>query len=171
MLVSSISFAIAKRYDKYSMDIYSIADKGIVFTTDKDQNILNRIEVSLIYKSFIKTISPKASLDDVRDIIKSTAQDFIPVVDEKRKVHGVITLDSLRKILFENHFVYAGIENYISEVLQFSIHENASKMLDEMDANKADYALMEKNGKFEGYITKTMILEVYRLKLKNLRIE
>lgn len=30
MLVSSISYAIAKRYDNYSMDIYSIADKGIV---------------------------------------------------------------------------------------------------------------------------------------------
>lgn len=171
MLVSSISFAIAKRYDKYSMDIYTIADKGIVFTSDKDQNILNRIEVGLIYKSFIKTISPKASLDDVRDIIKSTAQDFIPVVDEKGKIKGVITLDSLRKILFENYFVYADIESYISNVLIYSIDENAGKILEGMDESKEDYAFIERNGIFQGYITKTMILEVYRLKLKNLRIE
>ncbi len=171
MLVSSISFAIAKRYDTYSMDIYAIADKGIVFTTDKDQNILNRIDVSLIYKSIIKTISPKASLDDVRDIIKSNSQDFIPVVDEKGKIKGVITLDSLRKILFENHFIYSGVEAYISSVLKFPIDENAGKILDKMDENKTDYAFVEKNGKFEGYITKTMILEIYRLKLKILRIE
>lgn len=171
MLVSSISFAIAKRYDKYSMDIYAIAEQGSVFTEDKDQNILNRIEVSLIYNSFIKTVLPTASLDDVRDIIKTTRQDFIPVLTDKRVINGVITIDNLRKILFENHFVHSGIDHYISPIVSVSKDENAGKILSIMEEHKIDYVFIEKNGKFDGYITKTMILEVYRLKLKNLRID
>lgn len=171
MLVSSISFAIAKRYGKYSMDIYAIADKGIVFTEDKDQNILNRIEVSLIYNSVIKTVSPNSSLDEVRAIIKTTSQDFVPVINERRVVNGVIRLDNLRKIMFKNHFIHSGVEEYITSVPSVSKDENAGNILDLMEKNKTDYVFIEKNGKFDGYITKTMILEVYRQKLKNLRID
>ena len=41
MLVSSISFAISKRFEPYSFDIKHLADKGEVFTDDKDKTSYN----------------------------------------------------------------------------------------------------------------------------------
>ena len=51
MLVSSISFAVSKRFEKHSMDVKHLADKGDVFTSDKDKNILQSINfIKLIHK-------------------------------------------------------------------------------------------------------------------------
>jgi len=45
MIVSSISFAVSKQFEKHSMDVKTLADKGDVFTSDKDKNILQSIDI------------------------------------------------------------------------------------------------------------------------------
>ncbi len=65
LIVSSISFAISKHYDKYSMDIFTIADKGLVFTSDKDKNILNKIELHNIYSNDAEVLTTENSMYDV----------------------------------------------------------------------------------------------------------
>src|SRR5690606_29061527 len=57
MIVSSISFAIAKYYDKYPMDLYKIANKGIVFTSDKDRNLIDKILLSNHIRKDVKTLT------------------------------------------------------------------------------------------------------------------
>lgn len=37
MIVSSVSFAVSKQFEKHSLDVKSLADKGDVFTSDKDR--------------------------------------------------------------------------------------------------------------------------------------
>ena len=49
MIVSSISYAVSKKFENHSMDVKSLADKGEVFTSDKDKNILQSISDGIIY--------------------------------------------------------------------------------------------------------------------------
>ena len=171
MLVSSISFAISKRYDKYSMDIYSIADKGLVFTSDKDQNLFNKIDLFSIFIQDIKTLTIYNSIDDIKEIFSTTTQDFIPVLNEDESVHGVIDLNNIRSFIFSDSTPPISYLDCITEAPVISAFSNASHAMRMMEARKVEYVLLTKKNLYVGYITESLLLENYRKNLKNLRIE
>ena len=54
MIVSSVSYALSKRFEPYSFDIKHLADKGEVFTNNKDKNILTSLELSTLVQTDYK---------------------------------------------------------------------------------------------------------------------
>lgn len=171
MLVSSISFAIAKRYDKYSMDIYTIADKGMVFTSDKDQNLLNKIDLFEIYIKNIKTLNLDNSIADIKEIFSTTTQYFIPVLNEDQTINGIIDLDYVRPFIFKDAASDKSYAECITQAPTLSVFANATKVIKLMEEKKTDYVLLTKENKFMGYVTESLLLEHYRDNLKKLRIE
>lgn len=169
MLVSSISYAIAKRYDNYSMDIYSIADKGIVFTSDKDRNILDKIDVSLLYSSHLKTVFTDFTSQEIKDIFINTNQYFIPVLDQSLMIQGIIMLNDVRKHLFSDQEI--DFSKFIIPANIVSVDDATAKIIRIMEESRHDYVLLTKDGKYIGYITKSTIMDAYRQNLKKLRIE
>ncbi|EJG2053259.1 chloride channel protein [Elizabethkingia anophelis] len=169
MLVSSISYAIAKRYDNYSMDIYSIADKGIVFTSDKDRNILDKIDVSLLYSSHLKTVFTDFTSQEIKDIFINTNQYFIPVLDRSLMIQGIIMLNDVRKHLFSDQ--ETDFSEFIIPANIVSVDDATAKIIRIMEESRHDYVLLTKDGKYIGYITKSTIMDAYRQNLKKLRIE
>jgi len=171
MLVSSISFAISKRYDKYSMDVHSIADQGIVFTSDKDRNLFNKIDLFSIYIKKIETLTPNNTIEDVKEIFSSTTQDFIPILNEDESIHGIIVLDHIRSFIFRDNTSNKTYEDCITEASSTSVFANAANVINMMESKKIEYMLLTKQGKFVGYVTESLLLENYRENLKKLRIE
>ncbi|MCT3763429.1 chloride channel protein [Elizabethkingia anophelis] len=169
MLVSSISYAIAKRYDNYSMDIYSIADKGIVFTSDKDRNILDKIDVSLLYSSHLKTVFTDFTSQEIKDIFTNTNQYSIPVLDRSLMIQGIIMLNDVRKHLFSDQ--ETDFSEFIIPANIVSVDDATAKIIRIMEESRHDYVLLTKDGKYIGYITKSTIMDAYRQNLKKLRIE
>src|SRR5690554_5404397 len=171
LIVSSISFAISKRYDNYSMDIFSIADKGLVFTSDKDKNILNKIELHNIYNK-VETLKITDSMVDVKILLATTNQTFIPVVNEQANVLGIIYEKELRSILFSDFKLRnTSIEAEMKPAITASLSENTGNVIKMMDDHHLSEVLLTQNNVLVGYVSKIKILETYRENLKNLRIE
>jgi len=172
LIVSSISFAISKRYDKHSMDIFSIADKGLVFTSDKDKNILNKIELHNIYNNKVATLKVTDSMLDVKILFTSTNQTFIPVVNEQANVLGIIYENDLRSILFSDFKLRStSIQAEMKQAFTASLSENTGNVIKIMDDFHLSEILLTQNNSLIGYVSKIKILETYRENLKNLRIE
>jgi len=172
LIVSSISFAISKRYDNYSMDIFTIADKGLVFTSDKDKNILNKIELHTIYNNSIESVTVENSMYDVKNLFLTTNQIFVPVVNEDRSILGIIYFKEVRDILFNHYKLNTTlIANEMKPALSVSLSENTGNAIQLMDENHLTELLITQHDKLIGFVTKVKILEVYRENLKNLRIE
>lgn len=172
LIVSSISFAISKRYDNYSMDIFTIADKGLVFTSDKDKNILNKIELHTIYNNSIESVTVENSMYDVKNLFLTTDQIFVPVVNEDRSILGIIYFKEVRDILFNHYKLNTTlIANEMKPALSVSLSENTGNAIQLMDENHLTELLITQHDKLIGFVTKVKILEVYRENLKNLRIE
>src|SRR5690554_3481563 len=172
LIVSSISFAISKRYDNYSMDIFSTADKGWVFTSDKDKNILNKIELHQVYTKDVAALKREASMFDVKLLFASINQNFIPIINEDKNILGIIYESDVRSILFsEFKLRHTIIEEVRSEEHTSSLSENTGNVLKIMDDADLAEVLLTQNNSLVGYITKIKILEVYRENLKELRIE
>lgn len=173
MIVSSISFAITKRFESHAFDIKDLADKGEVFTDNRDKNILNSIEVSKLITTDIKSIRESNSLEELIEVLKTTSQTLIPVLDENEQLMGVIRLNEIRPIILSPFQVkHTSVKEVIrppKEILFYD--ETADTMMEKFENSQTTLLPVLKEGKFLGFISKYHILEEYRKKLISMTIE
>ena len=174
MIVSSISFAISKRFEKHSFDIKDLADKGEVFTDNRDKNMLNSIEVSKLITTDVKSIRESNSLEELVEVIKTTSQILIPVLDdEKKQLIGLIRLNEIRPIILSPFQVkHTSIKEIIEPPKEIIFYdETADTMIEKFENSQTTLLPVLKNGKFIGFISKYHILEEYRKKIISMTIE
>jgi CIC family chloride channel protein len=173
MIVSSVSFAISKRFEPYSFDIKNLADKGEVFTDNRDANILNSIDVAKLIQTDFKPISVSDNLEELVEKIQQSDIDVFPVLDEKNKLLGLILLDEIRPIVFSQFKVkYTSTDEIMqppNEIIFYD--ETLETIMEKFDSSGCKVLPVLKDGIFLGFIYKQLILEKYRMRLKSMIIE
>jgi chloride channel protein, CIC family len=175
MIVSSLSFAISKHFEPYSFDIKNLADKGEVFTDDKDKNILQSIDVKKLFNTNFSEVKESKTLEELIDKIASTDEVIFPVLNDNNQLKGLIYLDDIRPIIFSNFKIkYTSI----TEIMQTVKPKETVLFEDSMDIIMNKFEFTQQNilpviadNKFYGFITKADVLERYRLQLKEMIIE
>lgn len=173
MIVSSISFAVSKQFEKHSMDVKNLADKGDVFTSDKDKNILLSIDFLKLIDIHCKTIGLQNSLEHLLSDLKIRKQMIYPVLDDKQHLIGIIDFDSIRSIVFNNFSIkFTTIQEVMTQP-QFTLdyYEGMESVMEKFDASNAAYLPVLKQNVFVGLVDKQSILEAYREKLKQMTID
>ena len=173
MMVSSISYAVSKQFEKHSMDVKALADKGEVFTSDKDKNILQSIDFLEFVKTDVKTISLEKSLENLTEYFSSSNQKIIPVLDEKLKLLGIVDFENIRSIVFNPYRIkFTMVKEIISQPKEIINHDDGMEtIMDKFETSNEALLPVTKNGKFFGLISKIELLEAYREKLKEMVIE
>ena len=173
MIVSSISFAVSKKFEKHSMDVKSLADKGDVFTSDKDKNILQSIDFLALIKTDIKTITTENSLENLVEHLSNLNQELFPVLDEKEKLVGIVDFNDIRSTIFNSFKVkYTSIKEILKQPIDIVQYDDGIEVvMEKFEATNQNKLAVIKYGRFFGFISKIDILEVYREKLKEMIIE
>ncbi|WP_374226220.1 chloride channel protein [Flavobacterium oreochromis] len=172
MIVSSVSFAVSKRFEEHSMDVKMLADSGDVFTSNKDKNILQSIEVVKLIDTNVKIIFPEDLLDKIVNIVLESKQTIFPVLNNQQEVVGVIYYDTIKKLLFNSFQVkFTKVHEVMSNnFLVADISEDIDDIMNKFDTTEIKSLIVLKNNKFYGILDKIKILEDYRLTFKNLLI-
>ncbi|WP_396161799.1 chloride channel protein [Flavobacterium sp.] len=173
MIVSSVSFAISKRFEPYSFDIKNLADKGEVFTDNRDSNILNSIDVAKLIQTDFKPIILQNNLEELVQKIQQSDEHIFPVLDDKSRLLGLIHLDEIRPIVFSQFKVkYTAVEEIMQQPKEIIIYdETLETIMDKFDTSGAKVLPVLKDGIFLGFIYKQLVLEKYRHRLKSMIIE
>lgn len=173
MIVSSISYAVSKQFEHHSMDVKALADRGEVFTSDKDKNILQSIDFLKLVDANVKTIQLDKSLESLVEHLSTTNQPIIPVLDEKNKLLGIVDFEEIRSIVFNPYRLkFTDIKEILSQPKEIINHDDGMEtIMDKFETTNQTLLPVTKNGKFFGLISKVAILEAYREKLKEMIIE
>ena len=173
MIVSSISFAISKRFEKHSMDVKNLARKGLAFTTNKDTNILSTLETEKIIQTDYLTIFPDENLEKVVDLISHSNQVIFAVVDKEEEMIGVVHFNDIREIIFSNFKVkYTSVREIMSPPVAYVTNFSSMEtVMNKFETSKVAFLPVLKNGKYYGFISKSVALEAYREKLKSMNFE
>ncbi|MEC4113614.1 chloride channel protein [Myroides pelagicus] len=172
LIVSSISFAISKHMEKYSMDIKSIATTGLVFTSDRDFNILSTINPKNLIRDDIKTLNTSHQTSDIIDIFATSNQTFIPILDGDQKVIGVVNFDRVRPLLLNlKQQPQIPLNDIIDSPIVMSYFDSTKIFIDAFDSNKLQFLIVQKDKKYIGYVAKTDLMDNYRRNLKSYRID
>lgn len=173
MIVSSVSYALSKKFEPYSFDIKHLADKGEVFTDNRDKNMLTSIEVSKLITRDIKSIKESNSLEELIEVIKTTSQILIPVLNDQQQLIGIIRLNEIRPIILSpfqvKHTSVKEVTRPPKEIILYD--ETADTMMEKFENSQTTLLPVLKEGKFIGFISKYHILEEYRKKILSITIE
>jgi chloride channel protein, CIC family len=173
MIVASISFAISKRFEKHSMDVKNLAKKGHAFTSNKDTNILSTLDTNSIIQTDYLTVSPDENLERLVDLISHSNQVIFAVVDKEKHMLGIVHFNNIREIIFNNFRVkYTFVKDIMAEPSEIIYPtDNMEVVMNKFEKSKVVFLPVIKEGKYYGFISKSVALEAYRTKLKSMTIE
>jgi CIC family chloride channel protein len=165
MVTATVSYIIIRTFTPSSVYHIQLARRKELLTHDKDANVLQMLEVrELIEKDFEK-LSPDATLRDLTKAISRNHRNLFPVVEKKGKMVGMVKMDDVRELIFKQE-LYDKIK--IKDIMympEYSIDPDDSM---EVAANKFEssgrynLAVIDKNGKYEGFISRAKVFTRYR---------
>ncbi|MFH6937679.1 chloride channel protein [Flavobacterium sp. FlaQc-30] len=173
MIVSSISFAISKRFEKYSLDVKNLAKKGHAFTSNKDSNILSTLDIDSIIQCDYLTVHPEDHLSKLVDLISHSNQVVFAVVNNEKELVGVVHFNDIREIIFNAYRVkYTLIKDVMkTPAATISSYDSMEIVMSKFEKSKSAFLPVLRNDKYFGFISKSIALEAYRTKLKSMTIE
>ena len=173
MIVSSISFAISKYFEPYSMDVKKLALSGKIFTNDKDQNILATISTSNLIETNFQAVSASLNLGGLVNVIAQSKRNIFPVLDSNNKLLGIIILDNIREIIFKTELyekiTVRDLMNPAPAVI--SANQSMESVMKIFDETGAWNLPVTDNGIYIGFVSKSSIFSSYRSKIKDITIE
>lgn len=171
MITVAISFLITKNYMEHTIYTRELAERGDLITHDRDKNVLTTMRLeSVIERNFIR-LDPKMTFSEMfhNGVSKST-RNLFPVTDAENQFLGIILLDDIRELLF-NQKLYdtTYVEDYIHNPPDLIIFEEDTMqtVMDKFQHSGAWNLPVIKNGKYDGFVSKSKLLTAYRQQLIN----
>ncbi len=164
MVVVSLSYFISIYFEPYSAYTKGIAERGEFILYNRDRLILENIALrKLIETDFIplKTTDP---LGKFIEVIEQSTRNIFPVLDNKKNLAGIITLDDVREIIFERHLYNLLLMQDIMKKPPaiVDVKESTYNIVKKIDDLNVWNLPVVKDGKYIGFISKSNILSHYR---------
>lgn len=166
MIVASISYFINRSVMKHSIYTKVLAESGdLISYEDKDRTVLGMMKLRyVIEKNFVILRPDETPKDRQSDIIHSKRNIF-PIVDEEGKLMGIMYSEKLFSILLKEE---EGIDKKFSALAHkpnevIKIDENMESVMQKM--NREDVwilPVLDKEGKYLGFISKAAVFNKYR---------
>lgn len=167
MIVSALSYTVVRYFEPYSMDTKKMAQKGHIFTHDKDRNILSVLKVNKILESDFQAVSPEMKLGELVNVVAQSHRNIFPVIDKDKDLVGIILLDSIREIMFKRERYDTVTVSQLMRPPAAVIHpdEDMYAVMKKFDETGAWNLPVVENGIYIGFISKSSIFTRYREKL------
>ncbi|OAB80472.1 chloride channel protein [Cochleicola gelatinilyticus] len=169
MITVAISFLITKNTQEYNIYTQELAKRGDLLTYNKDRNALLLMNLDrLIEKNFI-TITPETKLGTIlTDAVAKSNRNIYPVVDEENTFLGIILLNDLRKIMFDQKLYDKVIARDLMEnapAMIFYKEDSMETIMNKFEATSAWNLPVIYENKYYGFVSKSKLLTAYRKKL------
>lgn len=167
MLVSSGSYFITRYFEKYSIYTKSLIERGFI-TFDKDKDLLSRVQLDRIVERDFVQLSPDQTLRELVSEITHCRRNIFAVVDNSNTLRGIITLDDIREVMFR-HEEYDRVK--VKKLMTIprvtvKLNDDVSVLMRKFDEyNVWNIPVVDEQGKYLGFVSKTGVLNQYREKL------
>ncbi len=167
MFVSAISYITTTSYQKDSLYVLQLKEKGSKIPESKDEEVLELISITHVIERDLLPIHPDAKLKDLIGLVKISKRNIFPVVDENHSLQGIITLDDIRDIMFDSikqdSIKVRDLMHSPPEILLTT--ENMQMAMRKFEESGAWNLPVIENGRYLGFVSKSRIFNAYRKRL------
>ena len=165
MITAVISYITILIFEPYSLYAMRLAKKGELITHHKDKAVLTMLKMGNVIEKDFQTVAPEQSLGELVKIISASHRNLFPVVDYNGKLMGIVQLDDIRNIMFRP-MLYSRfkVEQLMTAPPAF-VNEDATmeKVMELFESTNAwNLPVIDKDGKYVGFVSKSKIFNSYR---------
>lgn len=167
MIVSALSMTVTHLFEPLSMDAKKLSSllRGTIDTRDKF--LLSKLDVSELIETNFSTVKPEFDLEALIKVIAQSNRNIFPVVDDDRKLMGVVHLDRIRSVIFSSNRDPSTTvrELMTSPAAIIQANENLYQVLGKFEETKSWNLPVVDQGQYVGFLSKSSILTRYRNEL------
>ncbi|MBA4745510.1 MAG: chloride channel protein [Muricauda sp.] len=171
MITAAISYLITKNALDYTIYTKELAKIGALLSHNKDQMVLGLMEMDDVIEKNFRPVHPQMSLGEMlHQSVSKSKRNLFPVLDDEKKLIGIIVLDDIRPMMFDTEmYDTVFVKNLMHAPPEVIFYEtdNMKQVMKKFQDSGAWNLPVIKNGKYEGFISKSKMLTAYRRKLIN----
>ncbi len=162
--VSAISFLTDRYFEPHTIYTERLARRGELITHHKDKAILTLLKLDKVIETNFLTVEPEQTLGELVKIIAKARRNLFPVIDENNKLLGIVILDDIREIMFNNE-LYSKYKVKQLMTIPPAFIDATDTMDDVMrkfqETGAWNLPVVE-NNKYIGFVSKSKIFSAYR---------
>jgi CIC family chloride channel protein len=164
IITSTVAYITTRSFEKHSIYHVQLADRGELITHDKDKAVMTRMNWKKEIETDLLKVKPNDKLGDLIKIISKSKRNLFPVVDEYNILEGVVSLDDVREIMFQQDLYDT---TYVKELMTIpptyiDKKENIEAVMEAFRKSDAWNLPVLDNGYYVGFISKSRIYSTYR---------
>ncbi|MDL2252201.1 chloride channel protein [Odoribacter sp. OttesenSCG-928-J03] len=169
MITSVMSHLMCSRMEPHSIYARRLAMKGDLITHNKDKAVLTLMKLDKVLETDFKTVSINATLGDLVKIISRSSRNSFPVVDATGKFLGMVLLDDIRKIMFnQDQYDKSYVRDYMTTPPTIiSATETMDAVMKKFEETGAWILPVIQDDKYIGFVSKAKIFNTYRRVLQH----
>jgi len=168
IIASTVSYLTVYYFEPHSIYARQLAVRKELITHHKDNAVLTFMDpASLVEKNFLH-ISPDSSLGDLVKVVATSPRNIFPVVDAENIFYGVVTMDHIRAIMFDNALYETTFVRDLMSMPEFFItpDDDMEKIMALFQRNDRFNIPVLKDGKYIGFMSRANVFSEYRKLLK-----
>lgn len=174
MIVSVVSYLTINIFEPHSIYAMRLARKGQLITHDKDDAIFTVLNMDSLIEKDYKVVRPDMVLAEFVVVISKAHRNIFPVVDSANKLIGIVTLDSVRNVMFRQElyrrYTVASFMKEPPAVL--STRDTLKVAANKFDETKVwNLPVVDEEHRFVGFISRSGLFNSYRKTLVDLTSE
>jgi CIC family chloride channel protein len=164
IITSTAAYITTRSFEQHSIYHVQLAEKGELITHDKDKAVLTIMDWKKEIETDLLKVKSNDTLGDLVKVVSRSKRNIFPVVDEYNILEGVVLLDDVREIMFNNE-LYDSVRvkdlmtippSYIDK------KENIETVMETFRQTGAWNLPVLDNGYYVGFISKSRIFTTYR---------
>ena len=164
MITAASSFMIARHFEPHSIYTKGLHKRGALITHDKDKAVLTLMKLDKLIEKDFCSIEPDKNLGDLVKIVSQSKRNIYPVVNNRGVLEGIVSLDDIREIMFEpDRYEEVSVEElmHLPEAT-LACSENMDDVMKKFRSTGAWNLPVLKEGKYEGFMSKSKLFSAYR---------
>jgi len=168
MLVSAVALSTNSRFENHSFYTGKLIKTGDLIQNDKDRQVLSLIRIDKMIEKDLLQIGPDETLGDLVALVQKSKRNIFPVVNEDQELMGIITLDDIREMMFNQEYQKSVIVQTLMHRPPDTVSpkDKMQEVMSKFEKTGAWNLPVIQHGKYIGFVSKSRIFNAYRTRLK-----
>jgi len=169
MITSVMAHLTGRGMEPHSIYARRLAMKGDLITHNKDKAVLTLMKLNKVIETDLKTVSVDATLGDLVKIVSRSSRNIFPVVDANNELLGIVLLDDIRKIMFnQDLYTTTYVRDYMTTPPTIvDMEDLMDTVMKKFEDTGAWNLPVIQEGKYVGFVSKAKIFNTYRRVLQH----
>lgn len=165
IIVTISSYLTINIFEHHSIYAVRLAKQGKLLTHHTDKSILTLMSMDKIIDHDFTSVGPDMEMGKLIHAISSSRNDYIPVLDESRKLLGEIDINNLRHIIFRTELYHRFHVNQLMSppAAMLGVNDPMEDVMKTFERTGAQYLpVVNIDSQLVGYISRASLYSMYR---------